>query len=172
MKKTISLGWMYRISMYVFYGGQTTKVWWASVIGQIQLTKLGGTAPWVMYCGGRRTGQRVVKACCGSQHLQRQRHDRERPTARARAHTGNGRRPAKVPRPRTYARRRRPPATVRRPRTRTWEDRPDVETTRSSLVARSLSSRVDESSAVSRLLLSRLSRVTDGRCVRVRASAS
>lgn len=128
----------------------------------------------VMYCGGiRRTGQRVVKACCGSQHLQRQRHDRERPTARARAHTGNGRRPAKVPRPRTYARRRRPPATVRRPRTRTWEDRPDVETTRrSSLVARSLSSRVDESSAVSRLLLSRLSRVTDGRCVRVRASAS
>lgn len=125
----------------------------------------------VMYCGGiRRTGQRVVKACCGSQHLQRQRHDRERPTARARGASTREMAGGLPKSKATYARR---PATVRRPRTRTWEDRPDVETTRrSSLVARSLSSRVDESSAVSRLLLSRLSRVTDGRCVRVRASAS
>lgn len=128
----------------------------------------------VMYCGGiRRTGQRVVKACCGSQHpaTPTTRPRTTHCTGAGREHTGKWQAACQSPKA-TYARRRRPPATVRRPRTRTWEDRPDVEMTRSSLVARSLSSRVDESSAVSRLLLSRLSRVTDGRCVRVRASAS
>lgn len=143
----------------------------ASVIGQIQLTELGGTAPWVRSCIVGASGGR------GSVSLK---HAAAASTCNANDTTANdplhGREHTRemaggLPKSKaTYARR---PATVRRPRTRTWEDRPDVETTRrSSLVARSLSSRVDESSAVSRLLLSRLSRVTDGRCVRVRASAS
>jgi hypothetical protein len=71
-----------------------------SVVGQIQLTKLGDTAPWSCIGGRTVLGARrcVVQASGRTQHLQRQRREREREQP-AGASTGNGR-PAKVPRPR------------------------------------------------------------------------
>jgi hypothetical protein len=73
-----------------------------SVVGQIQLTKLGDTAPWSCIGGRTVLGARrcVVQASGRTQHLQRQRREREREREQpAGASTGNGR-PAKVPRPR------------------------------------------------------------------------
>jgi len=133
-----------------------------SVVGQIQLTKLSGTAPWSCIGAGRswaRGGVSFKQAAAAP----------ATPTTRTRTTRGaRARGMAGLPKCQGHVRIcRRPPETVRRP----WTV--DVETTRSSSSLAGRSHQPSFRPGRRPRLLSRLSReyVTDDRCVRVHASA-